>query len=295
MDLKQDLMKVIRAKEGSDTAVMNQRFLNMFNTIEVMRGRSLLEEADVEPKVLLSYQDTSIKRRAQTIGDAYRTAFKMLLAITLNRGDLIVDMFSKRQYNSNKGYLDEVFKDSENSFIIDFHNNALFRLALLITDEPQINENLIQGLADISVTFTWVDKYYETTFMPKDTSIINTESDTHKKLVREVEYLLNNSKELIEIIRDLSLDGKKLWFRENIENDTLGIAGTANIVAGTKIIEVRTTETYPTDKKFLSGVRNIVGLTVLNESRDEPHLLDTGGLVYYIRFKELLEVVVLNG
>lgn len=296
MQLFQDLTEVLKAKKGSEIATINEDFLRLYEskTILSMRKTSLLEESQQEPKIVVGYLYNSIKRRAQTISEAYRLALQLLLAFTLDRKDLIIDLINKRPYNDNKGYLEDVYgKYEKTAFITDFHTAALEKLWLMAQNPPKDVKELHHNLADISITLTWVDTYYKTTYMPKDLEVIKPTSEDHILMREEIKHLLNHSSGFIEIIREHSFDGEKLWFKEDITNNDFSICGTASIVAGHSIFEIRTSETYPTEKKFVSDAKNLVGLKLLNDMRQQPLIL-SNTYIYYSRFKDLVEVVILD-
>lgn len=295
-ELYQNLSEVIGAKKDSELAHINERFLNVLNEKEIIvyRGQGLFTEDTGVSQLLVEYIHNDIKRRAQTIGTAYRIATQFMIALYFKRFDLITSIVGNMDYFTNKGYLDDIYNDFDTQHIKQNHTNSIFFITgLENTIQNMEHEKLLRDVAQASLTFAWIETYYKTGFMPQDLSVMAYDSETNNKLVDEITVLLQNNTDLYLNLNHLTNWGKALSFGQSVVSNNYGIAGTAGIVSGNNLIELKTTGTYPTASKIRQDAKHAIALKVLEQNPDDTNApqIDINNIyLYYVRFNELIRV-----
>lgn len=291
-----DLREVFKLKKDTPEYEDYKPFLNYLSSYEVVPtidSKVLLESR--ENVVFVDYLYSSIKRRAQTIGTAYRIAMQIMTLLKLNRRDLITNFIKSMEYTNNPSYLDDVYDKPGTDFVVSSHNNALFTLDNLPTKHDDLTEEDVYGIvAGISVTFAWVETYYLTSFMPQDLEIIKTSSDVHQMLKNEVTHLISKSKNYFKHI--IGKNPNKIRVNSRFYNSERGIVMTIPLLLDKTLVEFRTSQTPPKESGLYKDVSNSVAAIAIDRdpvTRAEPYgLLDI--LVYYPRHDKLIELGVVQ-
>lgn len=194
--------------------------------------------------VLYDYLDSSIKRRAQTIGLAFTIAFKIMIELFLNKDTIkktFLDSFHFKLSNTLKETV-----DLEDEYVSLFVNTLKELLAYeemgiqhyngIKVDVDRIE--FVKCLACSSVTLAWLYAKEKSGFLPGDKTIMLKGSPTQELLRAEVALLIEKSLITIENICNQNID--KVYIDPEIYDVKLGFVASIDLIINEVAIDITT-------------------------------------------------------
>lgn len=280
------LSEVLKRNKSFKRTIVEQ---NLYNSIV---GQTVASEDEfiglkglLETKQIIDYQKDELKRRAQTISVAFNIAIKFLLSLQLT--GTTQTYWNSFPYMLNPERLEEL---KTGNFDNDIIYNEMVKAIETVSKLDMLYVNVqretfplasfLSYLSNTAVMLAWLEVYYKTSFMPKDTQILDNQHPTHIDLCNEVNVLLSPTLQILKTELPFLTQGfvKTIEFDKEITDKTKEFIGTANILINdTILIEFKTTGKLPTTTTLQTDYHHAVGLTKLDPTISELYLC-------YVRF-----------